>query len=284
VCTTMAPYPSLLLLPLLLPATLASMSGASLKITTAPNRPFIHSAPGGFQGILVDMMEELSRRLGFTFTIAPAKDGKYGKEQGGQWSGMMGEVLRGEADMALADLTITATREAAVDFSHPFMYAGLGLLAHRGATFNSLQEVADDDTISIGSFCCGSTAAAFRNASLPLYQRIWAKMQQPGVMANSNDEGTDKVLAGGGKYVYIMESPQLQYKQARNCQLKRVGDLFLKRSYGIAVAPGSPYRELLSREILKMQESGAMEEITNKWLGLEGATCPTSNPWWQGLL
>ena len=34
-----------------------------------------------FQGILVDLMDELSRRLGFTFTIAPAADGQYGKEQ-----------------------------------------------------------------------------------------------------------------------------------------------------------------------------------------------------------
>ena len=36
--------------------------------------------------------------------------------------------MRGEADMAAADLTITAAREEVVDYAHPFMYLGLGVL------------------------------------------------------------------------------------------------------------------------------------------------------------
>ena len=38
------------------------------------------------------------------------------------------QVMRGEADMAAADLTITAAREEVLDFTHPFMYIGLGVL------------------------------------------------------------------------------------------------------------------------------------------------------------
>lgn len=33
-----------------------------------------------------------------------------------------------EADMALADLTVTAARQIAVDFSVPFMHTSLGIL------------------------------------------------------------------------------------------------------------------------------------------------------------
>ena len=56
-------------------------------------------------------------------------DSRYGMlENSGEWSGMVGEVMRGEADMAAADLTITAAREEVVDYAHPFMYLGLGIL------------------------------------------------------------------------------------------------------------------------------------------------------------
>ena len=37
----------------------------------------------------------------------------------------MGEVVAGRADFALADLTITAARERAVDFTVPFMHVGV---------------------------------------------------------------------------------------------------------------------------------------------------------------
>ena len=53
------------------------------------------------------------------------QDSVYGRLQDdGSWTGMMGEVIRGEAHFALADITITAARERAVDFSIPFMQTG----------------------------------------------------------------------------------------------------------------------------------------------------------------
>ena len=41
---------------------------------------------------------------------------------------MIGELIRGEADLAVADLTITSKREEAVDFTHPFMNTGISIL------------------------------------------------------------------------------------------------------------------------------------------------------------
>ena len=37
---------------------------------------------------------------------------------------MLGKVTSGEVDMAVVDLTITAERQSAVDFSLPFMNTG----------------------------------------------------------------------------------------------------------------------------------------------------------------
>ena len=46
-----------------------------------------------YQGLLVDMLRELSNMLGFTFTIHDNADRTYGKYVGGQWKGMIGEVI-----------------------------------------------------------------------------------------------------------------------------------------------------------------------------------------------
>ena len=84
-------------------------------------------------------------------------------ENSGEWSGMVGEVMRGEADMAAADLTITAAREEVVDYAHPFMYLGLGVLY--GAlvpAITSLEDLADQNTIMVGAVVGGSTEKFFK--------------------------------------------------------------------------------------------------------------------------
>merc|ERR1711892_1540954 len=54
----------------------------------------------------------------------------YGKYDGntGRWTGMIGELIEGTADMAIADLTITEARDKVIDFSVPFMKGGITIL------------------------------------------------------------------------------------------------------------------------------------------------------------
>jgi len=271
-----------------------TLIGSEVKVTTVAHRPFIMpnnlSSGERFEGFLVDMMKELSTMLGFTFNIHDNPEKKYGQHVGGTWNGMIGEVISGTADIALADMTITAKRESAVDFTHPFLYIGLSVLGYKGSAPRSLQQLADDDSVKVGAFCCGSTAAAFRNSSDPLYQKIWSKMQEDpeNMMTNSNEDGVDKVLVNRGSYAYIMESGSIDYQVARNCRLTQVGKMFWPRSYGLALAPGSPYREELSQGILRMQESGRMEMLVKKWIGLEGSECADQQAgligWLSGIM
>lgn len=44
------------------------------------------------------------------------------------WNGMIGELVRHEADLAVAPLTITSQRESVVDFSKPWMNLGITIL------------------------------------------------------------------------------------------------------------------------------------------------------------
>ncbi|KAF8763753.1 Glutamate receptor ionotropic like protein [Argiope bruennichi] len=56
--------------------------------------------------------------LGFQFDIVEAKDGQYGSlKADGNWTGMVGMVHRGEADLAFTTLAITEQRTEIIDFS-----------------------------------------------------------------------------------------------------------------------------------------------------------------------
>ena len=45
-----------------------------------------------------------------------------------RWNGMIAEVLNNEADMAVADLSITTERLSAVEFSMPWMNLGISII------------------------------------------------------------------------------------------------------------------------------------------------------------
>jgi ABC-type amino acid transport substrate-binding protein len=50
------------------------------------------------------------------------------KDATGQWNGIIGELIKNEADMAIAPLTIISAREKVIDFSKPFMNIGISIM------------------------------------------------------------------------------------------------------------------------------------------------------------
>jgi len=109
-----------------------------IRITTVFNDPFImqknstHELKGNnrYEGYVIDLVDELAKELDFRYQIEIVKDGSYGSIDNvtGKWNGMIGEVMRGEADIAVADLTINSDREKAIDFTYPFMATGITIL------------------------------------------------------------------------------------------------------------------------------------------------------------
>ena len=80
--------------------------------------------------MLVELLQEIMKRIEFTPRLHFTKDTKFGgvDPKTLQWNGMIGEVLRNEADTALYSLTVTARRAEVVEFSYPFIAAGSGIL------------------------------------------------------------------------------------------------------------------------------------------------------------
>ncbi|KAJ8924635.1 hypothetical protein NQ315_000785 [Exocentrus adspersus] len=84
-----------------------------------------------FEGYCKDLANLIARKLGINYELRIVKDGQYGAENSdvsGGWDGMVGELIRQEADMAIAPITITSERERVIDFSKPFMSLGISIM------------------------------------------------------------------------------------------------------------------------------------------------------------
>jgi ABC-type amino acid transport substrate-binding protein len=46
-----------------------------------------------------------------------------------------------------------------------------------------------------------------------------------------------------------------------------VGEMFKPEPYGIALALGSPYREMINQATLAIYTDGTYQELTQKWFG-----------------
>ncbi|XP_041061876.1 probable glutamate receptor [Carcharodon carcharias] len=113
------------------------LSEQTLIVTTIMQSPFIMAKPtGGLEGFCIDLLQLFAERFKFRYEIKLVKDGFYGsKLENGRWTGMLGELMSEEADIAIAPLTITREREKAFGFTRPFMSVGISILMRKD--FNS---------------------------------------------------------------------------------------------------------------------------------------------------
>ncbi|KAG8438898.1 hypothetical protein GDO86_005187, partial [Hymenochirus boettgeri] len=83
-----------------------------------------------FEGYCVELAAEIAKHVGFKYKLEIVKDGKYGARDSDMkaWNGMVGELVYGRADLAVAPLTITLVREEVIDFSKPFMSLGISIM------------------------------------------------------------------------------------------------------------------------------------------------------------
>ncbi|XP_049872847.1 glutamate receptor ionotropic, kainate 2-like isoform X2 [Pectinophora gossypiella] len=83
-----------------------------------------------YEGFGIELIDELAKMNEFNYTFEIQADGVYGSldKKTNKWNGMMEKVMDGRVDFAITDLTITAARQKAVDFTSPFMNLGITIL------------------------------------------------------------------------------------------------------------------------------------------------------------
>ncbi|XP_050428924.1 glutamate receptor ionotropic, kainate 2-like [Adelges cooleyi] len=347
-----------------------------------------------YEGFGVDLIKELSEMSGFNYTFRIQEDRNSGNIENKKWNGMIGEVINGNADLAIADITITRKREHDVDFTSPYMNLGISILykkstksspslfsflapfssfvwlwvitAYCGVSvllfimarispyewtnpypcieepeylenqfslsnafwftigslmqqgsdiapiavstrlvagiwwfftlimvssytanlaafltvesvsepFRDVEELANQNIIKYGAKSGGSTSDYFRDSANPIYKTIYKRLQEdPSLYSKDNDEGVMRVLRDN--YAYFMESTSIEYEVERNCKLAQVGGLLDNKDYGIVMKKNVSYRNVLSANILSLQEKGKLTALKNKWWKEKrgGGTC-----------
>ncbi|KAF1768377.1 hypothetical protein GCK72_000189 [Caenorhabditis remanei] len=323
---------------------------------------------------------KIANILKFTYTIQKVRDNAYGsKESNGKWSGMVGELQRGDADLAVASLTISYGRSEVIDFTKPritdsdwfkfmdplstqvwimtfasyfvvsiaiwiiakispyeqferdedngqykpvdnqfslrnsfwftvcsLMQQGSELCPRAASTrlltgiwwffalilissytanlaavlttrrmetpIENADDLAAQTKIKYGTLGRGSTMSFFNESKIETYERMWQLMSSsPGLFVQSSKEGIARVKSSD--YAYLMESSMLEYAVERDCELMQIGGLIDQKGYGIGLPKGSPYRELISTAILRLQEKTELTELKEKWWKDKSVVC-----------
>ncbi|XP_063546878.1 glutamate receptor 1 [Cydia strobilella] len=99
-------------------------------VTTILQEPYLmqnsktdHALPETqYHGFCKDLVDLLAQKLKIKYELRLVQDGTYGSETPPTgWSGIVGEIVRKEADIAVAPLAVTPEREMVVDFSEAFL-------------------------------------------------------------------------------------------------------------------------------------------------------------------
>ena len=54
----------------------------------------MRNSTGGLEGLCIDLLQELSTEMGFTYDIYEVEDGKYGSMDNGEWNGIVGDIVQ----------------------------------------------------------------------------------------------------------------------------------------------------------------------------------------------
>ncbi|KAM9499165.1 glutamate receptor 4-like isoform 1-T1 [Salvelinus alpinus] len=114
------------------------LENRTVVVTTIMEGPYVmlkknselYEGNDQYEGYCVDLASEIAKHIGIKYKIAIVPDGKYGARDPETkiWNGMVGELVYGKAEIAVAPLTITLVREEVIDFSKPFMSLGISIM------------------------------------------------------------------------------------------------------------------------------------------------------------
>ena len=92
----------------------------------------------GWSGIIPDVFESLAESLNFSFALIPPKDGTFGSynAESDSWSGIVKDIMDGDADMSGNGLFFTYPRSKAINFSIPFLSTDCVFLVSTQTSFS----------------------------------------------------------------------------------------------------------------------------------------------------
>uniref|UniRef100_A0A8C1ISS8 Glutamate receptor, ionotropic, AMPA 1a n=1 Tax=Cyprinus carpio TaxID=7962 RepID=A0A8C1ISS8_CYPCA len=158
-----------------------------------------------YEGYCVELAAEIAKHVGYHYILKIVADGKYGARdpETMMWNGMVGELVYGKADVAVAPLTITLVREEVIDFSKPFMSLGISIMIKKPTkskpgVFSFLDPLAYEIWMCIVFAYIGVSVVLFLVSRFSPYE--WhADDCEEGVEQNPNQPSSSSAQPGQGQ-------------------------------------------------------------------------------------
>lgn len=226
----------------------ASASAETLQALTDPSFvPFemMDKESGEMVGFDMDILAEVADRAGFDYDLETM-----------DFNGIIPALQTGNADIALAGITITEEREKIVDFSDPYYDSGLRILVPADSAAQTLEDLKG---LKIGCKI-GSTSYDFLEEELG---------DSADITPYPGSADMYMALMSGSVDAVFYDAPNVGYfaQTKGGDRVKTVGPLYEGQQYGIALVEGSPWVDDVNAALASMKEDGTYAEIYRKWFG-----------------
>lgn len=111
-----------------------------LVVSTVEHAPYVMREdprnPDEYSGFVKELLDAIADKAKFTYNFNLTKDHTFGSQTINGWSGVIGDVVKKNADIGAGAITVTPARESVVDFSKPFMTDSVNLLVYKPTWFD----------------------------------------------------------------------------------------------------------------------------------------------------
>jgi len=204
---------------------------------------------GQLIGFEIDVATRLAEDMGVKVEFVPTA-----------WSGIIPALLTGKFDVIIGGMGITAQRALQVNFSQPYDFSGMSIVAHRerAAGFSSLEDFNRPDVeIAVK---LGTTAAAAAKKMLPQAQ----------LRMFDGEPQAYQELRNGRVHAVIGMAPRPAYEAIDYSEtlFMPVAEIFTREPVGFAVRKGDPDTlAYFNSWITIVDHEGWLKERRDYWFG-----------------
>lgn len=210
--------------------------------TSAEYPPFEYMENTGLKGFDIDLARLITKKLG-----------KSAQFENMQFSAVLPALSTGRADAAISTITITPERQKNILFSLPYYFDGMTVLFPKGNPVNS------------GEALAGKIVAAQLGSTMALWLKAHASTTKIITMDNNNQ--AIAALKAGQVDAVLVDAQQGCVFGQKNPELAsaRIGGA--EQGYAFAFPQNSNLAAEINPIIQKMQASGEIKALEEKWFG-----------------
>jgi len=206
-----------------------------------------YNEEGDLVGIDIDIIREIAKVQDFNvkFTVS-------------SWSSLIPMVNMGKADMTGGGMSITEKREEKVDFTDPYWFTEMAVLAREDSDLNIFEALTHGATISNQS---NTTGAEWVRKNLiekgyDLNQKLYETYPQ-----------ATQALIAGKVDATVQDKTTAERVVKKGKPVKILGFFRTGEAYGYAVQEGNEeLLQTLNEGLKKIKESGKFDQIVSKYL------------------